>query len=137
MAKGRGFRRRQARRQARRDARLARIQARKAPKLARIEAKKESGFWSPEAIAERQQTVREGIGAGAALAQTAAELGVAAATGGVSELGGLLGGGEEYDEGGGGMANLPSWALPVGIAALVVVLLVVVVSMSGNKKKAA
>ena len=92
-------------------------------------------------MAERQESVREGIGAGAALAQTAAELGVAAATGGMSELGGVFGGGE--DGGGEDYApaegGLPSWA-PWAAGAVVLVLVVAVVATSSGgsgKKKAA
>ena len=126
-----------ARQRQRQQARLARIQARRAPRLARIQAKQQAGFWSPEAVAERQQSLREGIGAGAALAETAGELGLAYATGGASAALGALGGDDEYEGGGGGGggAGLPSWALPAGLAgAALLVVLLVVAMMSGTGK---
>lgn len=67
----------QLRRDSRMQARQQRVEARKAKGLAKIAAKSESGYWSPEGIAARQETLGGIVEMGGDL------------------LGGILGGGSE------------------------------------------
>lgn len=132
----------------RKDARLARKAGRQSAraerKAAKVSYKGESGYWSPEAVASRQESLRTGIGAAANLA----ELGIGAATGGASMLGSLGKGGDVLgglfgsQEAAAQAVDLPmvqessglSPAAMAGIAAGVVILLVVVaVAMSKGK----
>jgi len=72
--------------------RTERIKARSGTRTERVKAKGASGYWSPESVSARQETLRMGIG-------EVGDLAGAALTGGVSGLGGLasslLGGGED------------------------------------------
>lgn len=124
----RSFRR--GKKQDRRIERRLRQGQRQSVRHARIQGKREAGYWTPEAVKARQETVQTAIRGGIAVAEAGANL-----AGLPLDV--------DFDGGGGGMdyapmdsGGMPSW-LPYagGGVALVLVVLVLVMVMGGDKKK--